>query len=171
MMGLNSIDCFKLTEDEQSNRFANINTFSMFSHTIVDTLINLKSDNTEQDPTIIPDITDEEENTGDEEDANNDEESTGDEEDANNDEENTGDEEDANNDEESTGDEEDANDEESHVPSITYTANPNNANRVMANNCDKLSCGDYTKAESADEIVFCSEFIKNVDLEPDAARV
>ena len=145
MMGLNSIDCFKLTEDEQSNRFANINTFSMFSHTIVDTLINLKSDNTEQDPTIIPDITDEEENTGDEEDANNDEEST--------------------------GDEEDANDEESHVPSITYTANPNNANRVMANNCDKLSCGDYTKAESADEIVFCSEFIKNVDLEPDAARV
>ena len=180
-------DKIQLTEDAQSNRFANIATFSTFWHIITENIITSISNDTEKTPTEFteptePEINDEE-NTADEEESSTDEEeNTTDEEENTTDEkenttdekENTTDEKESTTDEEeSTTDEEESttDKEEDIAVSITYTANINNANRVIASNCDKLSCGDYTKAENIDEIVLCSEFTKNVDLAPDAARV
>ncbi len=54
---------------------------------------------------------------------------------------------------------------------ITYTNDESTANRVIANNCSELSCGDYTKAANPDEIVLCTKFKQQVNLSDDDVRI
>lgn len=52
-----------------------------------------------------------------------------------------------------------------------HTNNESFANRVMAPNCDKLSCGDFTKLEENSEFTLCTAFRHLENLSDDDARI
>lgn len=62
---------------------------------------------------------------------------------------------------------------ESHTQlySAMHTNSESFANRVMTPNCDKLSCGDFSKLEENSEFTLCNTFRKQENLSDSDARI